>query len=316
MSYLSIEDYQKLRGMRFAPRKPPRGQHIGLHDSPVQGFNVEFSEYRAYNPGDDVKRLDWKVFGRTNRLMVKRHEHQTSLKVTFLIDASPSMMYKGAEKQPLGFRRLSKVPPPLTQRAQPSKFDHACRMALALGFVLLQQKDRVAFGVMRDGLQSLSGFRSSFRHLVDVDRTLQQASNGPAVAAGIPEALETFQHRVSRRSLVYVFSDFLERERDVMQQARILRSRGDEVGFFHVLHEDELSLPDHGPVLLRDSETGATLPLTDASKRRRYQQNLTDYLDGFKASCKREGVDYQLVSTATPSHEAIQHYVTGRVALR
>lgn len=318
MDYLQIQDLQTLRRMRFVPRHHVHGHHIGLHDSPQHGQNVEFSEYREYNPGDDVSRIDWKVYARCNRLMVKRFEHQTNLRVTLLVDASTSMRYRGYAPQPLKFRNrlLPSIPPPIASNFKASKYDVACQLAASIAFLLVQQKDRVAFARARKGLDMLTPCRSGFPHLNVITQQMSVPPLPGTIQAELPAALNALQLRMKRRGMVMVFSDFLEKEGEVLKSLRAFRARGDEVILFHVLHADELNLPDAGPVLMRDSERGTDLPVLSRDARKTYQARLQDYLDTLQLQTRKEGFDYNLVSTANPYFHTLRRYLQERSRIR
>jgi uncharacterized protein (DUF58 family) len=182
--------------------------------------------------------------------------------------------------------------------------------------LLIQPKDRVAFATAQNGLEGLTPCRSSFPHLNAL--TLQMARSPlPGVfEAKLPDALEQLQHRMPRRGMVIVFSDFLEREDEVLRALRSFRIRGDEVVLFHVLHQDELHLPDAGSALLRDSETGQEIPVHNREARKGYHARLQVYLDDMQRQTRKEGFDYSLVSTAEPYYHNLRQYLQERSRVR
>jgi uncharacterized protein (DUF58 family) len=315
MSFLRLAELQSLKRMRFSPRNRIRGQYIGLHDSPQQGQNVEFSEYREYNPGDDAGRIDWKVYGRCNRLMVKRFEHQTNLNATLLLDASSSMRYRGLIPAPMSLLTLPPAmrPPPLPNPAN-DKYAFACRIATAIAYLLIQQKDRVGFAMASRGLIRHVPARGGFPHLIRIQDQMQPLPG--QTQASLPEALRDLHLRTPARGTLIVFSDLLEREDEVLDRLRLFRVRGDEILLFHILHRDELELPESGPLLMVDSETGAQIPVRGRDAREAYLSGMRDWLDHLETRCRQEGIDYNLVSTASNHVTALKRYLQERSRVR
>ncbi len=315
MSYLRIQDYHSLRRMRFTPRNRIHGQYLGLHDSPQQGQNVEFREYREYNPGDDAGGIDWKVYGRSNRLVVKHFEHQTNLDATLIVDGSSSMAFRGWRPQRIKKTAASSSrspgPPPLPEA---SKFDLACQLACAIAFLLVQQKDRVGFALAREGLNHSLPCRGDHKQLHRMEHLMEPP--GQQEAAALASCLRSLRKRAPHRGTLIVFSDFMEDEEEVFQQLRWFRARGDDVLLFQVLHAEERRIPDLGGVLLVDSETGQTCPMQGADRRASYEANLNAYLSFLRKRSREEGFSYSLVDTGEPYFLALKNYLHERSRIR
>lgn len=312
--YLRIQDLQSLRHLEFAPRGIVRGLYAGRHDSPQRGHSVEFNDYREYVPGDEIGNIDWKVYGRSDRLYLKLFEHQTDMVVYMMVDGSASMAYRGfAAQSPRGragrFGRTGDGNPPA-----PSKYDQACRMAAALSFLVIKQQDRVSFSVSRNGLNPHLPPHGSFPHLRRVLSAMDEAP--PAGRASLAESLEELFRRTRRKGMLILFSDLLEDEEPILRQLGHFLQRGNDIILFHILHPDELEFPDLGEALLTDSETRADLRLNADEARAGYQANLGRYLREWRSACRGRGIDYNLVSSAQSYHEALRTYLYRRSAMR
>lgn len=307
--YLRVQDIRALRHMIFAARRPVGGLYAGRHPSPQRGRSVEFTDYREYAPGDSPTDIDWKVYGRTERLMVKLFEHQSDMAVSLLVDGSSSMAYRG-----LPARSLRHDAPHAD--APLSKYDQACRLAAAIGFLTVKQQDHVAFGVARDGLAAFQPAHGSPMHLRRVLAAMEQNLPPANTAARLGDALTHFAQRVTRKGLVLVFSDLMEERDDILRAFFLFTHRGNDVIVFHVLHPHELDLPDAEETLFVDSETGEQVRLDVAAARPLYAERLRQYLDAWTAAFRQRGIDYTRVRTDEPFQKALEGYLLRRSAVR
>lgn len=307
--YLRVEDLRRLRHLFFASRRPVQGRFTGRHASPQRGQSLEFIDYRAYMPGDEVGDIDWKVFGRTDKLFVKRFEHTTNMQCHLLVDASASMSYRGF------------APPngPTTGRsdtdehAAASKYDHACRIAAAIAFLVTQQQDAVSYASARHGLRHLHRPAQAYGHLVRILETMERTHTGGE--ANLAQAIEQLAARVPRRGLLIVLSDLLEPTEPILKAVGQYVARGGEASLFHVLHPDELHLPEHDNVLLIDSETGEELASNLADVRSAYQRRLRTFLDTWRAGCAARRIDYHLAPTGQSYMRVLERYLFTRAAV-
>jgi uncharacterized protein (DUF58 family) len=294
--------------MLFTTRRPVAGLYAGRHPSPQRGRSVEFNDYREYSPGDPPGDIDWKVYGRTDRLMVKLFEHQSDLAVSLLVDGSSSMAYRGLHKS--GLLRGSPADAP------PSKYDQACLLAAAIGFLTIKQQDHVSFGVAREGLGAFHPAHSSHVHLRSVLTAMEQNMPPADTAARLGAALTDFAQRVKRKGLVIVLSDLMEDMDDILRALSIFTHRGNDVIVFHVLHPHELELPSTEETLFVDSETGEELRLDVAAARPLYAERLRNYLDAWTAALRQRGIDYTRVRTDEPFQKALEGYLFRRATVR
>jgi uncharacterized protein (DUF58 family) len=292
--YLRVADLRRMKNLFFSSRRVVEGQYAGRHASPLRGHSVEFNDYRQYMPGDEIGDIDWKVYGRTDKLFVKLFEHQSDMTVNLLVDASASMAYGGGD-------------------GAYTKYDHACMMAAAIAFLTTQQQDKVSFGLARGGLQDFRRPYSSMGHLVGILRAME--GGRPAGRAELAEALRKMLGMISRRGLLVVFSDLLDESEDIFSAIDGFTHRGGEVILFHVLHADEVRLPSAHEALFLDSESGQKISLNVEDIRQAYDTRLRQFLALWGGGCKGRGIDYKLVSTAADYSKALEQYLYQRASM-
>lgn len=317
--YLRPQDLRRLRHLFFAPRRPVEGRYAGRHASTQRGHSVEFNDYRPYVPGDEISDIDWKVYGRSDRLFIKLFEHQADMSVHLLIDASASMAYRGLDHKPADTPLraeswLSQLPRVRTRRratadplANPSKYDYACLLAAAIAFLLLRQQDKAGLTIAQTGLARFIPSQGSFTHLRQLLRTMEHTQ--PAGEANLAQALEQLARRAGRRSVLILFSDLYEPREPILRALAAFAHRGNQAIVFHVLHADEFHLPDLPQAMFIDSETGQRLRLNVAELRRTYQERLKQHLAGWSAALLARGIDHNVVSTATPYARVLERYL-------
>lgn len=317
--YLRVQDLRRLRNLLFSARRPVEGRYAGRHVSPQRGQSVEFTDYRQYTPGDQIGDIDWKVYGRSDKLFIKLFEHQSDMPVHLVVDASASMGYQGISGSRVSrFRLGSSNSKPETQKPQPSKFDHACRMAAAIAFLTTRQQDRVSLGIARDGLIEFHRPRSSPSHLLAILRAMERVQ--PAGEARLAAALSDLASRIprgrgrSRGGLLVVLSDLLDEPDPLLRAMSLFAHHGGEVVVFHVMHPDELKLPELDDAIFTDSETGGRLSLKVPDVREAYEQRVRQFLDGWSSGCRKRGFDYQLVDTADPYHQSLERFLFTRAS--
>ena len=297
--YLQLGDLRRLEEMLFSPRRIVEGRFSGHYQTRQRGQSVEFRDYREYLPGDEISAIDWKVYGRSDKLVVRLFEHQSELTVQLLVDASASMAYTGADSR--------------RRRRPDSKYDYACRLAASIAFLVMKQHDRFSFAAAQQGLKALQPADGTMRHLTGVLKTMESVR--PRQVSGLATAIDELSRSGRRRSLVVLFSDLLD---DVDAVARSLSARahsGGEIVVFHVLHPDELQLPDveHGTFV--DSESGDRVRLSVDELRSRYTERMQQFLTSWEARCRAMGVDYVRAVTTEPYHRVLERYLIGRASL-
>ena len=262
----------------------------GLHRSPYLGFSLDFAEHRPYMPGDDIRRIDWSLYGRTDRHYIKLFEAETNANFVVLLDVSRSMSFGSHEV---------------------SKLDYARFLAAALLFFSNRQRDRV--GLVTFDHDVVEYVPPSMKHMDTVLHVLDRAEAGRRGALGPP--LMTITERLSRKGIVVLISDFYEEPDAVMQAVVPLRSRGHDVIVFHVLDPAELAFPFQDASGFEDMETGEQIPVIPAKLREEYLALLRAHLRELEDRFTASGVDYEILDTSKPLDLALFRYLSARERL-
>jgi len=265
------------------------GTVSGLHRSPFHGYSAEFSQYRHYRPGDDLKYVDWKLFARTDRIYTKQYRETTNLLAQVAVDGSASMAYQGS--------------------GPVSKLAYARLVAAALAHLISGQGDAVGLVTFDDALRTYLPPRGGRLHLrrILVSLSKLEASGGTACAAGLRRAIDLLK----RRGLLILVSDLYDDGEGVEAELRRAIRIGHEVALFHVLTPDEITLPFGGEVELEDLETGRRL-ITSAAARKGYHQAFAAFLERWRTTCATYGIDYHRVTTDLPLDAALRDYLRRR----
>jgi uncharacterized protein (DUF58 family) len=283
----------KLSNLELRARSVVEGALSGLHKSPHHGSSVEFAEHKEYAPGDEIKHIDWKAYGKFDKYYVKRFEEETELRAYLLIDCSASMAYRG--------RGVSKL-------------DYARTLAASLAYLLLRQQDQVGMIAFSEKLRGYLPPRARSGHLND----LLLALDG-VVAAGrtdLPRALAYLSEVVHRRALIVLFSDLLGTSDDVRALLRGFRARKHDVVVFHLLDADELTLPFEGTTIFESMEDEQKLVADPGDVRKAYLQELERFIDSYRSSLGEGDVEYHLVDTATPPSQVLLDFLTAAYRAR
>ncbi len=255
------------------------GFMAGLHRSPRKGFSVEFADYRPYQPGDDLRYIDWKIAARSDRWVVRQYEEETNLRATIVLDVSRSMAWGGAPD------RLTKL-------------EYAERLAAAIALLLLRQRDAVGLVRFDDHIRSAVPPRARHGQWRRVIAALEESGKGKASSA--PEALQQAARLISRRGLIVLISDLLMDLPDVERAMRTLRAIGHDVTVLHILDPAERDLPAAGEALFVDPESDLSVPASVADVRVAYQNTVTEVIDEWRSVLGSAGVSYEVVSTDAP----------------
>ena len=283
----------RIAGLALRARHVVEGTISGLHRSPFHGFNVEFAEYREYSPGDDLRRLDWRVLGRTDRFYVKQYEEESNLRATLVLDCSASMSYG---QGPL------------------NKFLYAATAAASLATLLVEQQDPVGLALFDDQVSEVLPPAATQAQLARIVGLLEGAR--PARATQLGNVLQTLSEQTRQRGLVIVFSDLLTDLDAFYDGLRRLQYRGHEIIVFHVLDRDEIELPFNDLVMFRDIEGSEELLAEPWAFRKTYQDAMQQFLDEVHGACGDRGIDYLLLRTDQPLSDTLSHYLHARERLK
>jgi len=302
LRYLDPVAVSKLSTMELRARLIVEGFITGLHRSPYHGFSVEFAEHRPYNPGDELRHVDWKVYAKTDRFYVKQYEEETNLRHHVVLDTSPSMRYKGD--------------------AELSKLEYGSYLAAGLHNLMLKQRDATGLIGFDETVHTVRPPKATPGYLNQLLIALEQMSSeepdGRRTSAAA--ALDEVAERIGRRSLVVVITDLFENigaHDDLLKSLRHLRHRGHEVIVFHVLEgqtERRFNFPDR-PMLFRDVETGDEVTLQPAQLRDHYEEAVEHFTETFRRNCLEHDIDFAELDTNEPYDTALMAYLNKRSRL-
>ena len=261
----------------------------GLHRSPDFGFSQEFAEYRSYNPGDDLRHVDWNVFARTDKCFLKRYRGETNSQLTVLLDASASMTYTAGGV---------------------SKLDYARFLSASMIYMAAQQRDATGIIVFDDDVREYirpSGRQGQVHRIL---HAIEKAEGGARTNFGKPFLHYQEFHR--KRGIAMVISDFYEEPEKIVKALEPLRFRGNEVILFHILDPREIAPTLNDPALFVDMETQTTIEVTPDFVRNEYRAKIDGHITALKTKARASNMDYVLCPTDKPLDAALREYLTIR----
>ena len=274
---------ERLRKLGIAVKKQMDGGMTGLHRSPTFGSSVEFAEYRGYVPGDPTGRIDWAVYARTDRYMIRQFHDEVSVNSHVILDVSESMRYR--------------------QDGPMTKMDYACFLAAGFMYMMIQQGDTASLMTfdrkIRDRHEpagSLGGLRPMLRALEEI---------GPSEPGDIEQSLHDAAELIPGRALVVIISDLLQEPAEVLRGIGHLLHDGKDVTVFHVLDHGEIHLPMKGVFDIKFLENAPKMMVDIAQVRDAYLDRVRRYLDQLRAGCTNQGADYFLFDTKTDVRDAL-----------
>lgn len=278
-----------LAGLELLTEGVVEGFLAGLHRSPRRGFSVEFAEHRMYQPGDELRYVDWKLLGRKDRLYVKQYEEETNLRAMLVVDASRSMAWSGAPDRTL------------------SKLAYAQRLAAALALVLLRQRDATGLIAFDDSVRAVLPARVRRTHWTQLLLTLGDLTAGAGTAA--EPALRRVVGLLRRRGLVIFISDLLL-DRDVAMRAlKFLRHRGHQVMVLHLMDPAELELGGPAEARFEDPETLHGVILRPRDWADAYRETVAGVVGAWRRACRTSGMHYHHITTDTPFGLALRRVI-------
>jgi uncharacterized protein (DUF58 family) len=296
LDLLDPYEMSRLGGIEVLTDELVEGFLAGLHRSPRRGFGVEFAEHRMYQPGDELRYVDWKMLGRSDRLYVRQYEEETNLRAMLVLDVSRSMAWTGAPETTL------------------PKLDYARRLTAALAHVLLRQRDAVGLITFDEEVRSVVPPRARLTHWNQLAATLGAAAPGPGTAA--EPALRRVVDQLRRRGLVVFVSDLLLDQALAFAALRFLRHRGHQVIIVHLMDPAEVALSGQAEVRLEDPETGEAVVLRPRDWAGAYRKTVEHTIAEWRLRSRRHGIAYHHITTDTPLGPALHEIVAppGRAA--
>ncbi|WNG40416.1 DUF58 domain-containing protein [Archangium minus] len=286
---LDAQTLARLQGVKLRARAVMEGVLSGLHKSPHQGQSVEFAEHKEYAPGDELRHLDWKAYGKFDKYYVKRFEHETNLRAVMVVDASASMGYRSGAL---------------------SKLDVATTLAGALCYLLVRQQDAAGLALMTNGRFQDVPPRASAGHLNVLLDALEHAT--PNGGTHLVAAADHLAEVLPRRSSVVVLSDFLDENQDALKRILALRQRRNDVAVFHLVDPAELTFPFDDPTLFLDMEGQGRIEVNPREIKESYLEEFGAFLANVKSACAEADVDYELVRTDERLDEVLLRFLGKR----
>ena len=287
--FLTPEIISKIDSLHFRARRVVEGFIVGNHKSPYHGFSAEFSEHRAYGLGDEIKHIDWKLFGKTDRYYVKQFEEETNLRAHLILDQSSSMNYGSG---------------PLT------KIEFAQTLLASFAYLMLKQQDAVGLTLFDTKIQKFIPPRSKSSHLNALLSTLSKMSPGGETA--IAPILHKIAERIHKRGLIILISDLFDNPQKTFNGLKHFRYNGHEVVVFHILDPDELELNFKDRTRFIDKETGQKITTDPWHIKTAYKEEMNDFCDFYKFNCRKNKIDYIQISTSQNMDEVVANYLIKR----
>jgi uncharacterized protein (DUF58 family) len=289
--FLRPEVTARIRRLELTARRVVEGFLSGMHRSPYFGQSIEFLQHRQYTPGDEIRHIDWKVYGRQDRLHIKQYEEETNLRLTLLVDRSGSMSYGDGES---------------------NKFDYSASIAASLTYLALRQKDATALFTFDTSVHSSVPSKSNQLQLTRILSALD--SVGADGRTDLLQVAREVGQAIPKRGLVVIISDLLGVDR-LVEGLRVLRQRGHDVAIFHVLHDDELDFEFNGATRFEGLESDDFLNCNPRALREGYLEALQQFLDQTRKACGRLSIEYMLVRTSQPLDAVLAKFLSTRQSL-
>lgn len=289
---LQAEDITSLQHLQLFARTVVEGFTTGQHASPHKGFSVEFRQHRPYVQGDEIRRLDWKVFGRSDRFYIREYDEETNLRATVVLDASGSMGYRG-QKGVL-------------------KFDYARKLAASLAYLLMSQQDAVGLITFDSKIREVIPCKTKVTHLHLLLDTMVKTE--PGKDTSLAPVIESLAQRLKRRGLVILISDFFDDPTALLQSVGVLRKKGHEVIAIQLWDRDEIDFPFGNWARFENLENNDDFLLLDpATIRLRYIEEQKKFAEQLKEGFRKHQVDYLSMCTDEAHSLALRNYLTLRM---
>ena len=290
--FLDPQTLAKLQGLELRARHIVEGYVSGMHNSPYHGFSIEFAEHREYAPGDDLRYVDWKVFGKTDKIYLKQYEEETNLVVYLLLDISESMQYRSDD-------------------ASLSKLEYAQCIAASLTHLILRQQDSVGLVTFDQEVRALVRASGNPSHLKQMLHVLETSSGTEKTNTG--PIFHELAERLKKRGVVIILSDLFDDVNSMLAGLKHFRHRRHEVILFHLLDPAELDFPFRETTLFHGLEAQPQVLTEPRSLRKAYLEEFNRFLFEVKKGCRANNVDYAQFLTNQPLDLALTSYLSARM---
>ena len=289
--YLDFDVIARISNMQLLAKVVVEGFILGLHRSPYRGFSVEFAEYRQYTPGDEIKHIDWKVYGKTDRYYIKQFEEETNLTCHILLDSSGSMAYKSREN---GL----------------SKLQYGSCLAACLSYFMMRQRDATGLTVFDTKARLMLPPRTRQSHLHRMLTELDHLEPGGETNVAGP--LHDLAESLKRTGLIILISDLLDDPQKVLSALQHFRFKGHDIIVFQIMDDAELTFPFDTMTEFTDLETSEKLLIAPEGIKPVYMAELKRFLSSYEKGCADLKADYKLFDTRTPLELGLSEYLHRR----
>ena len=293
-SYLDFDVLSRIDNMQLLARVVVEGFLLGLHRSPYRGFYVEFAEYRQYSPGDEIKHIDWKVYGKTDRYYIKQFEEETNLTCYILLDASASMGYRSRE-------------------GGLSKLQYGCYLTACLSYFMMRQRDAAGLTIFDDDIRTILPPRRRQTHMKHILAALEGCE--PGGETNIAGPMHHLAEGLKRRGLIVLISDLMDDPDAVLGALQHFRFQGHDLLVFQILDDAELTFPFDTMTEFTDVETREKALVSPEGIRATYLRELRSFLSRYEKGCADVKADYKLFDTKRPLELALSEYLFRRSRL-
>jgi len=297
------ELYPKLKNIPLIAKNIVEGFLSGLHRSPHHGFSVEFAEHRDYFSGDPLRHVDWKVFGRTDKMYIKKYEEETNVRSYFLLDISSSMQYKGSSKW--------------------NKLEYAALLMASLGYLAQKQIDGIAYGYFSNSLKSISPVKSTNTQLNQMIVSLEEQLQGigkKKEATDLNNSLSNLANIINKRSLIYIISDFLidpealRKTKDLLLELKHLKHEIILISVHDFKTEIDFDFDD-GNYTFEDLESDLKLNLRSQDIKEVYKKQMNAHISSLKEFCNLHKIDLLLADISSNPEEILKNYLINRTKM-
>lgn len=292
-TYLNPATISKLNSLELKARMVVEGFMVGLHKSPYHGFSAEFSQHRPYMQGDDLKNVDWKVYGKTEKYYIKQYEEETNLKSHIILDTSKSMDFKSGNNL--------------------SKLSYSIILAAALSYLMIKQQDAVGLALYSEKINKILPPKASRTYLQEILKQLSSvvAADKTNTASSLGEIAE----KIKRRGLVIIISDFFDDVDTVIKSLKTFSYKKNEVIVFQILDPVERSFSFGKDAIFKDMETLEEMTTQPFQIQKAYKEAMEEFTGKIKRECLNANFDYNLIDTSTPFDTALYTYIQKRSRL-
>ncbi|OGF48098.1 MAG: hypothetical protein A2231_09000 [Candidatus Firestonebacteria bacterium RIFOXYA2_FULL_40_8] len=294
LRFLDPKILGKIKTLELKAKYVVEGFMTGLHKSPYKGFSCEFAEYRQYMHGDDLRYIDWKVFGRTDKFYIKEFEEETNLRCYITLDVSESMGYKG-------------------KKSGISKMEYANYLVASLAYFMTEQRDGPGLVTLDNKIVNFIPSSMRAGHLHTILMMLEKGVLGTTSNLSVP--LHHLAEIYSKRGLIILVTDLMDDEESIRSALKHMRFKGHEVILFHIMDYDELEFPFSGLSRFEEMETNKEMLTLPDALRTSYIKNVNNFITSWKAECQKLDIDYVLLNTAKPLDFALMSFLAKRSGL-